>query len=99
QPEPLRVTRGLDQPGEVDDAVGAPEVGDEVGARHVRRGPFDVRKLELRESARKPEYRDVRLVAERLEQARADVACCPDDDDADQELTSSSSTSVRNAFA
>jgi hypothetical protein len=97
-PEQVGLARGLDQPGEVDDAVGAAEVGDEVVAGHVRGRPFDVLEPELGQAARDPQHR---VAGERADEARADVAGRADDDDPHHTAcsTPSSSTSVKYAFA
>jgi hypothetical protein len=99
-PELLCVVGRLDLPREVDDAVGAAEVGEQVVRRDVGPGPLDLRQLEPREPPREAEHRaHLRLAGQRVQQARADVARRADDDHPHQVLTPSSSTSVKNAFA
>ena len=100
-PQRPEVARGLDRPGEVDDRVGAAEVGDEVVARDVGARRLRLRELALRQPAREPEHGvDRGLVGERGEHARPDVPGRSDDDDSHATgAMSSSATSVKNAFA
>jgi hypothetical protein len=80
--EELEVPRRLDQPREMDHAVGAPEVVDEVVTRDVCGVELRLRELGGRQPASESEDRfDGVIAPERLEHARADVPGCSDDDD------------------
>ena len=50
-PEQRRIARRLDQPGEVDDGVGAAEEPDEIRLRDVCGRPIDLREVEPRPPA------------------------------------------------
>ena len=78
-----RVTRRLDQPGEVHDGVGALEEVGERRARDVRGEGLRLRRVPVRRAPGEPDdLGDVRVGGERRHDARPDVAGGSGDDDA-----------------
>jgi hypothetical protein len=79
----VRVARRLDQPGEVHRGVGAREERREFVRRDVGRGPGRLRERHARAAPGDAhDGLDPRLVRERGEHARPDVAGCSENHDA-----------------
>ena len=76
------VVRGLDEPGQVHDHVGAAEQRHQVRLRHVRRGPFDLGERQPRQSAGDTQHRvDPGVGDQRGQHARSHVPGRTGDDD------------------
>jgi hypothetical protein len=77
-----RVVGGLEEPGKVDDDVGAAEARHQVVAAHVRGGPLGLGRLPCRQAAGQAQHgADRRLLGQRLDQAGPDVPGGPNDND------------------
>src|SRR4029079_15405032 len=78
-----KIVRRLDRPGEVDDAVRAAQQRDEVVVLAVRRVPLGIVEVAEREPpGQTDDLLDAVVGRQRANEARADVAARPGDDDA-----------------